>query len=197
MKTVAQTLTHVYEIQKSKFICKIFPVFSIDMVDKILRNMQLEYKGATHYCYAYIINADKKCSDDGEPSGTAGLPILHVLENQEMSHILCIVIRYFGGIKLGAGGLVRAYTKSVTETLEQASWATLQEGYEVRLCYPYEKSKLVEYLLKDFTVTDKAYEENVYCTVVLSKIDFEKLETISSKDITIINKKPTILLNPL
>ncbi len=101
-------------IKKSKFITKLYYLDDIDKVEEIINNLKKEYKKATHITYAYIINGKEKAFDDGEPNNTAGRPILNVLKKKNVTNILAIVIRYFGGIKLGAGGLVRAYTKSVS-----------------------------------------------------------------------------------
>ena len=120
MKSINQNVESIYLIQKSKFITKMIKVHSNNEIEPILNKLKIQYPNATHYCYAYIIDNIKRFSDDGEPSGTAGLPILNVLDNNQLNYILCVVIRYFGGIKLGAGGLVRAYTKSVTNCLELA-----------------------------------------------------------------------------
>lgn len=108
------------EIKKSKFIGLYFSVKSQDEVVEILNNLKKEHKKATHICYAYRLTSpfSEKAFDDGEPSGTAGKPILNVLQKQDKKDSLLVVVRYFGGIKLGAGGLVRAYSKTASETLK-------------------------------------------------------------------------------
>lgn len=108
------------EIKKSKFIGLYFPVRSQDEVVEILNNLKKEHKKATHICYAYRLTNpfSEKAFDDGEPFGTAGKPILNVLQKQDKKDSLLVVVRYFGGIKLGAGGLVRAYSKTASETLK-------------------------------------------------------------------------------
>ena len=93
MKSISSKACTTIEIQKSKFICILFPLSSIEEVKVNLAEIKEEYKGATHYCYAYIYNQIKRFSDDGEPGGTAGMPILKVLENQELNHVLAIVVR--------------------------------------------------------------------------------------------------------
>lgn len=105
-------------IKKSKFITKLYEIKDINEISQIIDNLKKDYKKATHICYAYIINGQEKAVDDGEPSGTAGRPILNVLQKRKLNEILVVVIRYFGGIKLGAGGLVRAYTKSTSEIVK-------------------------------------------------------------------------------
>lgn len=102
------------EIKKSKFYGYLYNVNSVKDVAKILEDLKKEHKKATHICYAYkIVDGVEiiKFSDDGEPSGTAGRPMLNVIEKKNLKNVLICVVRYFGGIKLGAGGLVRAYTK--------------------------------------------------------------------------------------
>lgn len=109
------------EIKKSRFIGYAYNVSEVSHVKNILKELSKENKKATHICYAYKIvgeNYAEKAFDDGEPSGTAGKPILNVINKQNLSNILIVVVRYFGGVKLGAGGLVRAYTKATSETLK-------------------------------------------------------------------------------
>ena len=112
MKTVKKEVTNEIIINKSKFITIIIPLTTIEQIDDILKNIKNKYKDATHYCYGYVINGKEKMSDDGEPSGTAGMPILNVIKKHDLTNVICIVVRYFGGIKLGAGGLTRAYSNS-------------------------------------------------------------------------------------
>ncbi len=99
-------------INKSRFISLMMPISHDSEVKEILKNLNKEFPKATHYCYAYRVNGKEKSSDDGEPSGTAGRPMLEFLSNNSLDNILVVVIRYFGGIKLGAGGLLRAYVDS-------------------------------------------------------------------------------------
>ena len=108
MKSIQKEITSEIIINKSRFITILTNINDIDKVKEKLEEIKKKYKDATHYCYAYIINNHEKCSDNGEPSGTAGMPILNVLKQNDLTNILCVVIRYFGGIKLGAGGLIRA-----------------------------------------------------------------------------------------
>ena len=105
-------------IKKSKFITKLYYIDDENEVKDIINSLKKEYKKSTHICYAYIVNRKEKAVDDGEPSHTAGKPILNVLQKKNVTNILCVVIRYFGGIKLGAGGLVRAYTKSASDAFK-------------------------------------------------------------------------------
>ena len=108
------------EIKKSKFLGYKYNISSADEVGGILADLKKEHKKARHIAWGYIISSPhlEKCSDDGEPSGTAGRPILNVLQKRGLSNCMVAVVRYFGGIKLGAGGLVRAYSKSASEALD-------------------------------------------------------------------------------
>ena len=108
------------EIKKSKFLGYKYDIASADEIEGILANLKKEHKKARHIAWGYIISSPhlEKCSDDGEPSGTAGRPILNVLQKRGLSNCMVAVVRYFGGIKLGAGGLVRAYGKSASEALD-------------------------------------------------------------------------------
>lgn len=105
-------------IKKSRFITKLIYIDDINNINDIINNLRKEYKKCTHICYAYIINGMEKAVDDGEPSKTAGRPILNVLQKKNVTNVLAVVIRYFGGVKLGTGGLVRAYTNSVSEAFK-------------------------------------------------------------------------------
>ena len=115
--------------------------------------------------------------DDGEPNKTAGMPILNVLQKENLDHILCIVVRYFGGIKLGAGGLVRSYTKSVTNALEKATFHTLEKKTKVILTFPYEQEKKILFLLKDKKIEEKEYSKEITYTVWLKEEEFEILKS--------------------
>ena len=103
------------EINKSRFIAYKLELTSLDIVKPFLEKLKKEHKKARHVCYAYVYSREvisEKCSDDGEPGGTAGYPILNVIKKKNLTNVLVAVVRYFGGIKLGAGGLTRAYTKA-------------------------------------------------------------------------------------
>ncbi|MBO5955112.1 MAG: YigZ family protein [Clostridia bacterium] len=111
----AETKTFELIINKSRFIAYKLDLTSLDVVKPFLEQLKKEHKKANHVCFAYVYHQDvvsEKCSDDGEPGGTAGYPILNVIKKKNLTNVLVAVVRYFGGIKLGAGGLTRAYTKA-------------------------------------------------------------------------------------
>ncbi len=107
-------------INKSRFLCFVKHIVDAQDAENFLCEKREAYKDARHVCYAYRLQNSGKLSDDGEPSGTAGMPIMEVLEKQGLFDIIAVVVRYFGGVKLGAGGLLRAYTGAVTECLKTA-----------------------------------------------------------------------------
>ena len=108
----------VLEIKKSKFVGYYYEVHSVDEVINILNDLKIKHKKAKHLPYAYIIDNQKKKTDDKEPSGTAGSPILNIMEKNNLNYALFVIVRYFGGIKLGAGGLIRAYSNTARELLK-------------------------------------------------------------------------------
>ena len=109
--------TYTLEIKKSKFIAYYYQIDTIEEVKEILENLKKEHKKARHIPYAYKIDNNIKKSDDKEPSGTSGMPILNIIEKNNLNHVLIAVVRYFGGIKLGAGGLIRAYGNTAKEVI--------------------------------------------------------------------------------
>ena len=108
------------EINKSRFLGYAKSVTSQDEAENFIANLRAKFSDAKHVCFAYKLNSTAKLSDDGEPSGTAGKPILSVIENKGLENVVVVVVRYFGGVKLGAGGLLRAYVESATKTLDLA-----------------------------------------------------------------------------
>lgn len=196
MYSIKKSLENTIMIKKSKFITKLIKINNIEEVNNYLNEIKKEYNDSTHICYAYIVNGKEKCNDDGEPSGTAGLPILNILKKNNLTNILAIVIRYFGGIKLGAGGLVRAYSNSVNDTLKLTDIIELMEGYLIELEFKYDQVKLVDYILNDKNVISKEYNDNIIYKFYLNKEELNfipELEKIaihvSIKDKILIEKE--------
>lgn len=194
MKTIKDKIVNEIIINKSRFITIIMPVNDIGKIKQELKLIKKTYKDATHYCYAYIVNNYQKCTDDKEPSGTAGMPILNVLKNNNLTNILCVVVRYFGGIKLGAGGLVRAYSSSVSETLNKCEFGYLTEGYKIIIDLPYENIKQVDYILKDIKIIKEYAEKIIYKFSIekekynVIKENLNKYSTLREIENTIITK---------
>lgn len=167
MKTIEDS-NYTIVINKSKFICELLYINNQDEIDSKLKDIKHKYKGATHYCYAYIYDNNKRFNDDGEPGGTAGMPILNVLENNNLNHVLCVIIRYFGGIKLGAGGLVRAYTKSVTSCLENTKIIDKKECQLIKITFSYDKVKIIDKIINK-NILLKEFENSITYTIAISK----------------------------
>lgn len=174
MKTIKKDYVSEMEINKSRFITLLYRVDSVDFVKEKLDLVKNLYKDATHYCYGYIIDENKKSSDDGEPGGTAGVPIMEVLLKNELNYILCVVVRYFGGIKLGAGGLVRAYSKSVSSSLKEENVVDLIDGVSVEITSSYDEQKRLDYILKDYEYV-KSFGEVVSYHAKIPKDDINIL----------------------
>ena len=179
MKTIKNDVTIKYEISKSIFIANLFRVESVDEANKILIDTRRKYSDATHNTYAYIINNHNKSSDDKEPSGTAGVPILEVLIKNELNNVLCIVTRYFGGIKLGSGGLIRAYTKACSLAVNEAVITTVVNGKKIKIVTNYNYQKTIETLLKNYEYK-KEYTDDV---TYICNVDDNFLNILDSKNI--------------
>lgn len=181
MQTIKNNTHNEIIIKNSKFIAYLYKINNINDIDNYLKQIKETNKDATHYCYAYIIDNNKKSSDDGEPSGTAGIPILKVLENNNLNNILAIVVRYFGGIKLGANGLIRAYTKSITNTISKDNLASLTKGYNLNIEFNYNQIKEIDYLLKDIHINSKEFNTTIKYNI---DIPASFLEIIKINNIT-------------
>lgn len=162
MYTINKNIEHEIIIKNSRFITILIKINNKEDITKNLEKCKINYPRATHYCYAYKIGETiKKSSDDGEPSGTAGLPMLNVLDKENITNILAIVIRYFGGIKLGAGGLIRAYTKSVKDALNEIEKKELVPAILCEITFPYTKEQELKKEIKEENIISKTYLENI------------------------------------
>ncbi len=168
MKTINSDNINEIIIKNSRFICLLIKINSDD-ISNILEEIKIKYPKANHYCYGYVYKDIQRFSDDSEPTGTAGMPILNVLVKENLSNVLCVVVRYFGGIKLGAGGLVRAYTKSVTECLKSTVLIELEEGFKIKIKFNYNDEKQINYFLKDSIITNKLFDLDITYEVIINK----------------------------
>lgn len=175
MYSVDKIYTNEIIIQKSRFICLLYPILNNDISD-ILNSVKEKYKGATHYCYAFITGNHQKYSDDGEPSGTAGNPILNVLKNKNLENVLAIVVRYFGGIKLGSGGLVRAYTKATSECINIANIIMQEKGIILEIDVTYENLKKIYSLIPENSIVQKTFDENISLIVKISLSKYDLIK---------------------
>ena len=193
MYSIKNNIENTIEIKKSKFITKLYKVNNIDEVNEILDTAKKLYNDSTHICYAYIVNSLEKCSDDGEPSGTAGAPILNILKKNNLTNIVAIVIRYFGGIKLGAGGLVRAYSNSILETLKLTNIIKLTSGILIEVKFKYEQTKLVDYIFKDKIILEKKYDDLITYILTLKESDSNIIDELKNNNITVTIKNKVLI----
>lgn len=167
-------------INKSRFIGTAIPVENEDEAVQFIESIRKEFKDATHNCYAYVIGENKniqRYSDDGEPSGTAGMPILNVINQEGLVNVAVVVTRYFGGILLGAGGLVRAYTKGCKIGLESGIIVDKNLYYDLNFNLDYTLlGKMENELLKNnFIVKDKIYSDHVMFKLIVKEDETEKI----------------------
>ena len=169
MKSIKEVTKNEIVIEKSRFITYLFPVTSIDEIKEHLSNLRKEYQDSTHIVYAFIIESDSRSNDNGEPKGTAGIPTLEVLRKENLTNILAVTIRYFGGIKLGAGGLVRAYTKGVAESLKLAVITNEAKVSYIKVKTTYKDSSYLDKNLSLVKEINKEYSDSVtYMITILS-----------------------------
>ena len=180
MKTIKENVNNEIIIKNSRFITYLIKL-NDNNINNLLDELKTKYPKANHYCYAYIYNNEKHSSDDKEPSNTAGLPMLNVLEKEELNNLLAVTIRYFGGIKLGAGGLVRAYTKSITETLKESTLIELEEGYKLELIFNYNQEKQINYILKESTILNKEFDNEIKYIVLVNNNTLDNLKEYNYK----------------
>ncbi|MFC4618536.1 YigZ family protein [Camelliibacillus cellulosilyticus] len=170
--TIKQTATDELIIQKSRFIGHIFRINSEQEARDIIERIRKTHWKANHNCYAYVVGdnqAVQKASDDGEPSGTAGIPILEVIKKKALNDCLIVVTRYFGGIKLGAGGLIRAYSKSAAAAIDAAGIVQRVPMSLFKVVVEYPLYGTVENALKlsDHIVSDTVFEARVKIIVAV------------------------------
>ncbi|MGW2058667.1 YigZ family protein [Streptomyces sp. NPDC001840] len=175
-RVVARAGAHEVEINRSRFLCALVPVASEREAQDFVARVRKEHPTATHNCYAYVIGADasvQKASDDGEPGGTAGAPMLHMLMRREVRYTAAVVTRYYGGVKLGAGGLIRAYGGVVGETLDLVGTLTRQRFRLATITVDHQRAGRLENDLRATgrTVREVRYGEAVTIAVGLPDAD--------------------------
>lgn len=168
------------EEKKSRFIAAVRPVHTEEEALAFVAAMKKKYWNASHNCYAYVIGDRQnlqRCSDDGEPQGTAGRPMLDVLLGEHVTDVVCVVTRYFGGTLLGTGGLVRAYSKAVQEGLRGSRVLTKKHGYRFKIRTNYTDLGKIQYLLgqRSIPIMDSVYAEDVQTEVVVADDAREEL----------------------
>lgn len=179
MNTIKNNAINEMIIKNSRFITALIKINCKEEVSSYLRELKDKYPKATHYCYAYILLDDKKSSDDGEPNKTAGLPILNVLEKENLTNILVVVIRYFGGIKLGAGGLIRAYSNSVSNALKKSIILNLIPAKKIKVIISYEQNDHFLYKFRDSLIIEQKFLEQIVYVLIIKTSELNKLNNYS------------------
>lgn len=187
-------VTNSITIKRSEFITNLIPVTSEQEIEEHLKNLRKKYYDATHNCYAYILGTNNeikyKASDDGEPSRTAGVPILDSLQKNNLTNCLCVVTRYFGGIKLGAGGLVRAYSESASSAISLITdLEEIIEKTKITITLSYDLTNTVLKQMSSYTLIDKNFLNDVVLTYELPK---EKKDEVIANLINSTNGKISI-----
>lgn len=180
-QTIEENIETEIVEKKSKFIANLIYVTSEEMAEEELQKVRKKYHDARHNCYAYRIQKENnfltKSSDDGEPSGTAGAPMLNLLIQQNLGNVLIVVTRYFGGILLGTGGLVRAYTEATQKAIEKASLVKEEPGLLVEIEVTYPQTDFVKYYCKKekIEIQDTLFGEMVKFQLVMTKLEYEEI----------------------
>lgn len=183
-KTIKQRSDGVFRDRGSKFLAFAFPVYNTDEIKKTLAELRKEYHDARHHCYAYRLGAAKeifRANDDGEPSGSAGNPIMGQIRSNDLSNILIVVVRYFGGTLLGVGGLINAYRTAAANAIQDAIIITAAEQDLIEINFPYVmmnkimkiiRDEEMQILEQDFTETCKikAFIRKSHTALVLNRL---------------------------
>ncbi|OKK18006.1 IMPACT family protein [Streptomyces sp. CB02488] len=178
-RTVARAGVHETEINRSRFICALAPAATEQEAQDFVARVRKEHPAASHNCFAYVIGADasvQKASDDGEPGGTAGVPMLQMLTRREMRYVVAVVTRYYGGVKLGAGGLIRAYGGVVGEALDALGTLTRQRFRIATVTVDHQRAGRLENELRATGrgVREVRYAEAVTIEIGLPDADVEE-----------------------
>ncbi|MCI6053429.1 MAG: YigZ family protein [Limosilactobacillus mucosae] len=197
--TIAQDTTNEIIIKKSRFICSLFRVESEEQAQAAITKINKLHRKATHNCFAYLIGDHDQIqreSDNGEPSGTAGVPMLEALKANQLHNVLAVVTRYFGGIKLGAGGLIRAYSNSVSQAIEQAGLVERVEQAILKIDVAYSLHDSLLYYLKqaNLEIAEEEYGASVIVSVYVDESQIEeRLNQLTERfnDQLTIKKGPT------
>jgi uncharacterized YigZ family protein len=182
-KTILEKNTTAEIIEKkSRFIANLFYVETPQEAENKIKQIKKKYYDAKHNCFAYITlnenEIQKKCSDDGEPSGTAGAPMLEILEKQSIYNVVVIVTRYFGGILLGTGGLVRAYSDSLKEAIKKSTLVEQEPGYEAEIKLPYADFEKFKYYCNknNINIINSEYSDFIICKIEVNDAEKNRLE---------------------
>ena len=200
MNTIKKSAEAEIIEKKSKFIGEVFYIETVQEAEEKLREINKKYHDAKHHCFAYrVMEQEKiieKCSDDGEPSGTAGAPMLQIISKNDLINVIVIVTRYFGGILLGTGGLVRAYSKATSDSLEKAEIVEIKKGERIEITISYKDLQFIKYYCtkNDIKIENTEFSEEPKVTIELTENQKERFlgetqkKQINIKKIQLIQK---------
>ena len=190
MNVIKKSSEYEEIVKKSKFISFLYFVKSIDEVNNYLNELKAKYKDASHICYAYIVDNNVKYNDDKEPSKTAGFPILNVLKNNDLNYVLAVVVRYFGGIKLGSGNLLRTYLNVTNENLKKTGIKEYKLKKEYIIICNYDNVNYVNNVLKDEDIINKTFDNFITYEILIDNENIIKIkDLLNNKNIEIKEKK--------
>lgn len=190
MITVKERFNRLYEINRSKFYGIILPLENKNDVKDILATIKKDYPKATHYCYAFKIDQYEKSNDDGEPSGTAGRPLLEFIKKTDLNQVIIVVVRYFGGIKLGASNLLRAYTEAAKMVTDFAKLYRVEEQELYQIKIPYSIYDIVKNALsyKDGKIMNCEFDQDVTIDYICPDFDENWLINLTNGNAKILSK---------
>lgn len=179
-KTILEQTSATFTEKRSKFIGFVVPVKTVDEIKSIIEEFRKKYYDARHVCWAYMLGADRtdfRANDDGEPSGTAGKPILGQINSNELTNILVIVVRYFGGIKLGTGGLIVAYREAAALAIAEGEIVELTVDLQTSISFEYPFMNDVMRIVKDLNVSilSQSFDMDCQMTLEIRKSDYDEL----------------------
>lgn len=196
MYTISENSTYELVEKKSKFIANLIYIESKEEAENVIKEYKKKYYDARHNCYAYrVLNQDEiyeKSSDDGEPSGTAGAPMLNLLQKNDLCNVIIIVTRYFGGILLGTGGLVRAYSGAIIGAIDNCKKAKIEPGTEFQIELDYPNYQSLQYYCNknNITIKNSEYNENITCILEMNNTIKDRfLEDVKNKNLNILEIK--------
>lgn len=183
--SIKEAIEDEIEIKKSRFITYLIPIRTEEDFTDHLAKIRKEHYKATHHCQAFILEEDssiQRMSDDGEPSGTAGLPMLEVLKKNELTYVMAVTVRYFGGIKLGAGGLIRAYSSAVSSALNHATITANISQMLIALTLDYNQIDTFNYFVENseisINIMDTQYSDKVYFELTVNLNQLEEVKDL-------------------
>ena len=173
-KSIKETTETEITIEKSTFKSILYHIDSIDEVKEILKDLNKEFYDATHIVYAYVLGDNMHSTDNGEPKGTAGVPTLEVLKKNDLNNVLAVTIRYFGGIKLGAGGLIRAYTESVVECIKNSQLTEEANVITFEIVFDYKYISFIDKKISKAIKVSKEFNDTVSYHITFKSEDYSR-----------------------